>query len=888
MKNILLKAIPHIVAIVLFAAISGSFFSPAFDGYELRQGDIDQFIGMSKEIRDFDRFEGEETLWAGNAFSGMPAFQISMQQHANLPLAVLRSVTGLFPRSVAALFLAMVSFYILGLCLRINPWLSIIGAISFGLSSINILYLGAGHMSKVTAIALMPAVLGGVVLAFRGKALLGSAIVALFLGMQLAANHLQMTYYLMFLVGAVALGEIVKGVIDKRLKSVLTTTALLSIAALLAVAPNTTNILSTYSYSKESTRGTSELSQDVLMANGISSSVAGNDGLNKDYILEYSMSRGEFWSMMIPDVKGGASGAIGQDKDVLEPAKREFRENIAQSNRYWGDQAFTGGAFYFGALIMALFLVAFFVVKDQIRWPFLIVSLLAIVLSWKQASWLTDMFIDYVPMFSKFRDTKMMLATIQVMAPLMALLLIQKAWTGFNAETRKMFMIGTGSVLALFILFLAVPTILFDFTSAAEEAQFGDYLLQAGGDPQQEGFVKGYIDGLSDVRIGIFKADVMRSFIMVLLGLVILFFMERKKLDVRAGLVVIGLMVVFDLYTVDRRYFDNEKQGKEYTSWVKEIDRTFPFTASPTDLMIYQQETMTDPQIATKAKDYVEILAQSQATKAAAKNEKLLHAAQFGALSLSSNYRVLNIRNPFSDARTSYFHKSVGGYHGAKMKRYQELIDFHLGPEIQRFMETANALGPDVLRGMPFVNMLNVKYLILDPNGAHLLNPYAYGNAWFVKDVEFVNDADQEIEALYNLTSNEVAFVDQRFAAIVPEIVLPDSTASIVLTSYTPNHLTYIAQCAEEQLAVFSEVYYGDGWQAFLDGEPVPHARANYVLRSMRIPAGKHEVSFVFESAVYKTGESISLIASILLGLFVIGALFLEFRKQKQLIQPAE
>ncbi|MBI1266883.1 MAG: hypothetical protein GC193_05570 [Cryomorphaceae bacterium] len=888
MKTNLLKAIPHIVAIVLFAAISGSFFSPAFDGYELRQGDIDQFIGMSKEIRDFDRFEGEETLWAGNTFSGMPAFQISMQQHANLPLAVLRSVNGLFPRSVAALFLAMISFYILGLCLRINPWLSMIGAIAFGLSSINVLYLGAGHMSKVTAIALMPAVLGGVLLAYRGKALLGAAIVALFLGMQLAANHLQMTYYLMILVGAVALGEIVKGIIEKKIKHILTTTAFLLLAAVLAIAPNTTNILSTYSYSKESTRGKSELSQDVLLANGISSTVAGNDGLNKDYILEYSMSRGEFWSMMIPDIKGGTSGAIGSDKDVLEPAKREFRENIAQSNRYWGDQAFTGGAFYFGALIMALFLVAFFVVKDQIRWSFLVITLLAIVLSWKQASWLTDFFIEYVPLFSKFRDTKMMLATVQVMAPLMAMLLIQKAWTGFSADSRKMFLIGSGSVLALFLLFLAAPAALFGFTSTAEEIQFSDYLLQAGGDPQQEGFVKGYIDGLSDVRMGIFKADAMRSLLMVLIGLVILFFIDRKKFDARIGIAVIGLLVIFDLYSVDRRYFDNEKQGKEYARWVKDIDRSFPFAASQSDMMIYQQETIENPGIATKAKDYVEILAQSQVSKAATKNEKLLHAAQFGALTLGTNYRVLNIRNPFSDARTSYFHKSVGGYHGAKMKRYQEFIDFHFGPEIQRFMETANTLGPDVLRGMPFANMLNVKYLILDPNGAPLQNPYTFGNAWFVKDVEFVENADEEIERLYNVTSNEVAIIDRRFESIVPEVVAPDSTAAIVLTSYKPNHLVYRSQSAEDQLAVFSEVYYADGWQAYLDGEPVPHARANYILRALKIPAGAHEVSFVFESSVYKRGENISMIASILLGLFILVALFLEYKKQRQAIQPAD
>ncbi|MFM1932021.1 MAG: hypothetical protein RL226_1324 [Bacteroidota bacterium] len=880
MKNLLLKAAPHVVAVLVFAAISAAFFSPAFDGYELRQGDIDQFLGMSKEVRDFKFYEDQESLWTNSMFSGMPAFQISMQQHNNLPLALLRAAQGVFPRSVGALFIAMLSFYIFGLCMRVNPWLSMVGGIAFGLATVNVLYLGAGHMSKVTAISLMPAVLGGVIYAFRRDALIGAAITALFLGMQLASNHLQMTYYLMLLVGAVVLTEIIGSILSKEPAKVLKPVLLLVIAALLAIAPNTSNLLTTYAYSKESTRGKSELSAQTLEMNGISSSVAGADGLNKDYILEYSMSRGEFWSMMIPNIKGGQSGAIGADKELLQSVDREHRENVGQSNRYWGDQAFTGGAFYFGALIVALFLIGLIVWDDRLKWPFLVLTVLSVLLSWKNPSFITDLFLDYVPMFAKFRDTKMMLVLVQVVAPIVAILLIQKVIEGLHEKLSKQFLFASGGVVLVFVLFAAVPNVFFDFISTAEVAQFDDYRLQVGGSPEQEKFLNGYIDALVAVRENIFRADVMRSLLIVVVGLVVLFLLHKKKLPTAVGIGVLGLVVLADLYSVNRRYFDNEKVGREYARWVKSIDRSFPFEASPADMAIFQEATITQPEIASKAKNYATTL--SASLDEGGKSEKVVHAAQFAALNLSTNFRVLNIRNPFSDARTSYFHKSLGGYHGAKLKRYQELIDFHLGPEIQRFMETANTLGPDVLRGMQFVNMLNARYLILDPSSQPLPNPYAFGNAWFVQDVEMVDNADAEMETLFTTDLRTTAVVDKRFEGVIETIVVPDSTAEIVLSAYTPNALTYTTRSQKDQVAVFSEIYYEDGWQAYLDGEPVPHARANYVLRAMNIPAGEHKIEFLYQSEVYATGERTAMIASSLLAVFLLFAGFMTVRKARQ------
>lgn len=889
----LLKALPHVVAIIVFITLSSTFFSPSYQGYDLRQGDIAQFLGMSKEIRDYREFYDQETLWTNSMFSGMPSYQISLIQSRNIPKMIFTFVRDLFPGPVGTLLLAMISFYILGLCLKINPWISMLGAIAFGFSTINILYLGAGHASKVNAIALMPGVVGGVLLAFRRNALMGAAVAALWLAMHLAANHLQMTYYLLYLVGFVGISEIIRLVREGAMQNAIKASGLLVVGAILALLPNMTNILSTYSYSKYTTRGETEL---TIVPEGSTELEAKSEGLNKEYMLEYSLSRGEFWSMMIPDIKGGVSGAIGNDRDLLSSVDRNYREQVAQSNRYWGAQRFTGGAFYFGAFIMVLFILSFFVLKDRIKWPFLVLAIISILLSWKNASGITDFFIDYVPLFSKFRDTKMMLVLISIMAPILAMMTIQLFVDGIAPERKKVAYLGAGIAVLPLILFLGAPGAFFDMLSPAELQQFDQFVIENNGDFQASSMIEGLKESLAEVRMSIVRADAIRSLLIALVGLTLVFLIDRKILKPLIGIGAILVLITIDSYSVNKRYLNEDKIGKEYRHWQHKIDRAYPHGPSPADQQILQAEVQKNPELATDLKQAVEdkmanlddgMLDNLKRQEKEMAKAKVQQSAQFGMLNLKTHYRVLNISNPFSDARTSYFHKSLGGYHGAKLKRYQELIEFHLGPELQRFLETANTLGPAVLRGMEISNMLNTEYLILDPNGQPLPNPNANGNAWFVGDIEVALSADEEMEMLYTLQTKQTAVVHEDFESLVPSAITPDSTATIALTDYQPNHLTYESSTSKEQLALFSEIWYPEGWICYLDGEETEFARANYLLRALTVPAGEHVIEFVFDPAEYHTGQTLSMIGSILLLLFVIGLGYLGFRKEPEATQTA-
>lgn len=883
MKSLLLRILPHFVAVIVFAVVASSFFSLAYEGYDLRQGDIAQFKGMSKEIVDYRNTYGEEPLWTNSMFGGMPAYQISLAQTRNVPHLIQMGVRTLFPGPVGALFLAMLSFYVLGLCLRANPWLAMGVAIAFGLSSIHILYLGAGHLSKVNAIALMPGVLGGVILTFRGKILTGAAVTALFLGMQIAANHLQMTYYLVFLVAFVAIAEMIRLFMAKEAKRAIVAAAVLAGAALIAVLPNMTTMLTTYGYSKFTTRGTTELTRT---ADG---QAATSEGLNRAYMLEYSMSRGEFWSMLVPNIKGGQSGAIGADRQNLEKVSPDYAENVAQSNRYWGDQMFTGGAFYFGAFIMALFIIALFAARDRLKWPFLLLTILAIMLSWKDTNFIGNFFIDHVPMFSKFRDTKMILVLISIMAPTLALLFLQELLERADANRQKLILAGSGVVLVLLLLFVAAPGALFDFISPQEHAQFDSYITESNGDAQTERYIQGFIDQLEAVRQGILRTDALRSLLFAILAIGLVFALDRKKLPLPAAFVALALFVLIDQYSVNRRYLNNEQVGKDYVHWQPAIEKQYPHHPTPADQIIqsleFDSRTALLPEVnkqakaaQDEAKESIEVLNRQERELY---RERIAAAVQSGVLNLNSNYRVLNLRNPFADGRTSYFHKSLGGYHGAKLRRYQELIDFHLNNELEVFFSKVNEVGLVVLEDLPVINMLNAKYLIYDVNGEPLTNLYANGNAWFVGEIDWAGNGDEEIDFMNNFDSKSTTVVNRSFKEIAPTAIVPDSTATIELIAYLPNHLEYASTCTTEQLAVFSEIYYPDGWQAYIDNEAVEHVRANYVLRALRIPPGEHTITFKFEPAAYATGQTLAGIGSGLFVLLLAGSAFLAFRKRE-------
>lgn len=884
MNRQVLQILPHAVAIPLFVILASIFFSPAYDGYDLRQGDISQFLGMSKEIRDYRAFHDEETLWTNSMFSGMPSYQISLKQDRNVPKMIFTAIRTTFPGPVGTLFLAMLSFYVLGLCMRINPWLSMIGAIAFGFSSVHILYLAAGHASKVNAIALMPGVLGGVLLAYRRSLWAGAAITALWLSMHLAANHLQMTYYLLYLVGFVVLSEVIRLLLNAEVKKALVTSGVLVLATVLALLPNMTNILTTYEYSAYTTRGNSDL---TIIPEGRENEQVNRDGLDPAYILEYSMARGEFWSMMVPNIKGGITGAIGTDPDLMRGIDGNMQQNVAQSNQYWGEQRFTAGAFYFGALVMALFIISFFVLRDTLRWPFLLVTLLSIVLSWKDPSFITNIFLDSVPLFAKFRDTKMMLVLVSVIAPLMAILLMDEMRKGIPPARRFWLYAGSGFVLLLLLLFTVAPGVLFDFISPQERSQFENYITDSNNDPQTVALIDTLTGSLETVRQRILRADAIRSLLFAAVGIALLMLLDRKKLPASAAMAIFGIAALVDIYTVDLRYVNDEKQGREYVHWQKHIDKIYPHQVSPADQSVMNRELQAQPAVATALKDAVDQRVSDlddkftddlNSREKEAGLERVRAAARFGMLNLKTHYRVLNLNNTFNDARTSYFHKSLGGYHGAKLGRYQELIDFHLGPELQRFMESARSIGAAAMNGLTISNMLNAQYLIIDPNSEALANPNAYGNAWFVRGIEIAEDANDEMEALYTINTATDAVVHREFESMVPVALVPDSTAGIELTHYEPNHLEYTANCSSEQLAVFSEIWYPEGWQAYIDGEAVNHVRANYVLRALSIPPGEHKVEFVFAPETYITGQRYSAAGSGLVLAFILGGAFLAWR----------
>ncbi|MGB1031848.1 MAG: hypothetical protein ACPGWM_04500, partial [Flavobacteriales bacterium] len=673
-----MKALTHLGILLVFFVVSGVYFSPAFNGYDLNQGDISRFKGMSKELSDYRDSHDDQSLWTNSMFSGMPAYQISVGAENNIAAKVISAVRSIFPGPIGIVWLAMVCFYILCLCLRINPWIAMIASIAFGLASFNILFLGAGHASKVVAVAIMPAVLGGVILCFRGSWLAGLAVAGFFGALQLAANHPQMSYYLVIMLGCVAIGEGIRLILEKDLKKLGMAFGALAIAGVLSLLPNVTGLISTYNYSKHSTRGQSELT--VLLDEGATQS---KEGLGLDYILEYSLSRGEFWSVMVPNVKGGSSGYLGSVDGALDDVPRELKEQVAQSSSYWGDQKFTGGAFYYGALVIALFLLGMFFLKDKVKWPLFIVSLLAVFLSWKDPSAITHFFLDSVPFFDKFRDTKMMMVLLQITAPLVAALTLNQILKEPLEKGKAIwFYIGSGAGIFILLNFLLLPGVYFEFFGAAEQAQFKDYLQQYGSDPAQKGMILSIIDAIKGARMGMMKADVMRSLLIVFLGMGVVFAFAMRKLKAVPALIVVGLLITIDLWTVDRRYLDTDKPQKS-RHWVKASDYDYPFEAMVADQSIYtieSQATEMEPALSNRLA-IAKAKKGSNLTKKDAKNKQ---AAEFAALNESSNYRVLNIGNAFADARTSYFHKSIGGYHGAKLKAYQELIDFQLNPEIQK------------------------------------------------------------------------------------------------------------------------------------------------------------------------------------------------------------
>lgn len=822
-KKIKKNAIAYITAIVAFLIITLVYFSPVLEGKKLKQHDIAMFKGMSKEIADHREATGEEALWTNSMFGGMPAWQISVQYSGNLTSYIDKIVTLWLPYPANYVFLYFLGFFVLLLVLKIDPWVSLVGAIAFALSSYFFIILGAGHTSKAHAIGYMAPVLAGIILAFRGKYWQGALLTAVALALEIKSGHLQITYYLLIIVIVYGIFKLIEAITQKQLAHFLKATGILLIAAILAVSTYTTNLWATYDYGQDTMRGTPELTKNASNK---------SSGLDRDYITAWSYGIGETWSFMMPNVKGGASGLLG-NVDAIKEADPAYRNAIAQqSNAYWGDQPGTSGPVYVGVIVMFLFFLGMFIVDNRLKWVLLSVTVLSILLAWGR-NWMpfTDFFIDYIPGYNKFRAVSMTLVIAEFAIPILAFLALGKlvADPAILKTKKNSLYYSFGLTGGIILLFYIAPSVFFDFLNTNEKIQFAD--LMKGNNSSQ---VNIYVASLENVRIAIFKADAMRSLIFVILAALLVYLYSINKIKSSWLIAGLGLLILIDMVSVNRRYLNNE-------NFIRAKQFDVPFTASAADNYILND-----------------------------------HNPDFRVLDLSSS--------TFNDASCSYFHKSIGGYHGAKLQRYQDIIEGYIQGEIQSIASVLTKgvtliMIDSMFAKQQVLNMLNTKYVIVNPEAMPLVNKSAFGHAWFANNVVMVVSADEEIDMLGKNNLKNTAVVDNSFSSQVEgKNFVKDSTSSIVLNSYAPNNMIYNYNSGSEQLVVFSEIYYHKGWNAYIDGQQVPYLRANYVLRALTVPSGKHEIEFKFEPRIWVVGEHISFAGSLLLILLVIAGIGFEVK----------
>jgi hypothetical protein len=845
------KLIPSIAAVLVFLLVTVIYFKPVvMDKKQIRQGDIINYKGASEEIKDYREESGKEALWTNSMFGGMPAYQISTQYPNNW----LQTIDKLFmlglPHPAGMVFLYFIGFYILLLCLKVDPWLAIVGALAYGFSSYFFIIIEAGHNSKAHAIGYMAPLLGSILITWRDKKILGAALTALFTGLELYSNHVQITYYLIMLVMIIAIFELYNAYKQKTTKAFFISSALLIGAGTIGILPNTTNLWATYEYGKYSTRGKTEL---TIKSDKQSNSDIVTSGLDKEYATQWSYGVGETFTLLVPNFKGGASEPINKNnKDALKKVDPSMRDNIGNFGSYYGEQPFTSGPVYVGAIMFALAVVGLFVIKGNLKWALFAGTLLSILLSWgKNFMGFSNLFFDYFPAYNKFRAVSMILVIAELTIPLLAILAIDSLIKNYKSEEdklkffgkefnlKKTLMISFGIVAGFLVLCWLMPGSFTEFKPDSELQQILSGQKQSNpGVSEQEilNSVMPFMDEVQNARKAIFKADVIRTLIFVILAAVVVLLFVQKKISITIMSILLGVFVLADMWPVAARYLNKE-------NYVSKSENEVPYYASKADEFILSDKSL--------------------------------------------DYRVLKLGNPFNDAGTSYFHKSIGGYHGAKLKRYAELIDFRIDPEYSNVIGSLRAGATDssiqsMLSKQHTLNMLNTKYVIYDPESPPLVNKHRNGNAWFVTHVKYVPTADAEITTLGEVNPRWYAVVNDKFKANLGDFDPSfDSTASIKLTAYAPNNLVYESSAKKDQLAVFSEIYYPKGWNAYVDGQLTEHINADYVLRAMKVPAGNHKIEFKFEPSTYYTGEKISLAGSVLLVLTVIGGIFFHFKKQQ-------
>ena len=853
--------LPDVVAVVVFAVIAFAYFYPAdVENRILFRHDSSAGLGAGQEASEYLHRTGEVTRWSNAIFSGMPTYQTAPSyDSADVLNTTIKAYHLWLPENVWYVFVYLLGFYILLRAFNFKQWMSMLGAVVWAFSSYFFIIIAAGHIWKVMALAYLPPMIAGVVLAYRGKYLWGLVVTAIFTAFEVNANHVQMTYYYLFVIAAMLIAFIIEGARKKDWKHIAKATGVCAAGALIGICLNLSNLYHTWEYGQESMRSKSELVKSNA-ANQTSS------GLDRDYITQWSYGIGETWTLLVPNTKGGASMPISQSETAMEHADaqlQDFFQQVFGMNpydnfyQYWGTQPGTSGPVYVGAFVLFLFILGLFIVKGPMKWALLAVTVLSVLLSWgKNFMSFTDFFLDYFPMYAKFRTVASILVIAEFTIPLLAMLALKQWVEAYQGEESKggskfftlhsSFIISLVLTAGICLLFALMPGVFFDFNSAADAqtaAMMNQQIVQVLGDhpdilAQYQTTVARLLPSLEEMHRSVFVADCWRSFFIILIGVALMLLYRYKKLRASWMVIALTLLCLLDMWQVNKRYLNDGM-------FVDKAARENPIRPTHADEQILQDKSL--------------------------------------------DYRVLNMTtNTFNENETSFFHKSIGGYHAAKMRRYQELIDAHIMPEMQRLFALLpqvnyelNQLPADSV--MPVLNMLNTKYIItaVGNQPVPLQNYQTYGNAWLVDKVNYVDNANQELEALGKLPLRHEAVADKQFAEVLGNSVEQDTLSRVTIDKYEPNQLTYTVSSGKGGVVVFSEIYY-PGWTATIDGQEAELGRVNYVLRALRVGPGKHEVVLSFFPRTVKTTETIAYISYGMLLLVILLAAYFGWKQRKQ------
>ncbi len=823
------KYLLDILAVIMFAVIAFVYFMPAdMEGRILFRHDSAAGKGMGHEKELFYQQTGETTRWTNSLFGGMPTYQMSPSYDSGKVLTQVVNAYHLWlPDYVWYVFVYLLGFYILLRAFNFRQSLAALGSIVWAFSSYFFIIIAAGHIWKVWALAYLPPMIAGVVLAYRGKYLKGLLLTAVFTAFEVYANHVQMTYYYLFIILFMVIAFLVEAIQKKKLAQFGKATAVCAAGALIGIALNLSNLYHTWQYGQETMRGKSELVKKNS-ANQTSS------GLDRDYITQWSYGIDETWTLLVPNAKGGASVPLAQNEKAMEKADPNFVQIYQQLGQYWGNQPGTSGPVYVGAFVMMLFVLGLFIVKGPMKWALLAATILSILLSWgRNFMPFTNFFLDYVPMYAKFRTVASILVIAEFTIPLLAMMALKKVVDEPEILTGKVKWVyaSLGLTAGFCLLFALMPGLFFPDFVSVQETQALQQL------PNE--YVGAIMSNLTEIRKGIFTADCWRSFWIILIGFAFLMLYKYKKLGAQFMIAGIAVLCLVDMWMVNKRYLYDDM-------FVDKMERDAPQQMTETDKIILRDKAL--------------------------------------------DYRVLNLAsNTFNENETSYYHKSIGGYHAAKLRRYQEMIDAHISPEMKKVASAVAEAGGDMTKVngdsiFPVLNMLNAKYFIMPLQGGQtvpLQNPYAYGNAWFVDKVKYVDNANQEIDGVGKVNLRHEAVADAKFKEQLGESVKQDDTSIVKLTEYKPNNLTYEVKSNKGGVIVFSEIYY-PGWTATVDGQPAELGRVNYILRALNVKAGNHKVVLDFHPASVKKTETVAYVAYAVLALLIILGVVTTWRKEKK------